>query len=93
FITLAFCFSCYSFKIFAYSQPNLFILNPAFYDSQNFLSDIKLTHCTLQNKVKSLCFKLSVKSTPIEDGPYCPKTINEVGGIPMMAPQIQAYVY
>ncbi|RDH42605.1 YHYH protein [Zooshikella ganghwensis] len=81
FTTIAFYFSSYSFNVFAFNQPNFFILHPGYYDNQNFLADITLVPCTLANKINSLCFKLSVKSTPIEDGPYCPKTIHDIGGI------------
>ncbi|TQV87454.1 YHYH protein [Aliikangiella coralliicola] len=41
----------------------------------------KLVKCTLRNKVESWCMEVGVISTPIEDGPYCPATVNDVGGL------------
>lgn len=57
------------------------ILNPVYFDSKYFLEEILIVECTLENKQQSLCFKLKVKSNAINDGPYCPKTVNDTGGI------------
>ncbi|WP_163832548.1 YHYH protein [Spartinivicinus ruber] len=61
--------------------PHRTVLNPAYYNNEHFLEDISLVQCTLENKQQSLCFQLKVKSNAIEDGPYCPETVNDVGGI------------
>ncbi|MCX4027739.1 YHYH protein [Endozoicomonas sp. SM1973] len=61
--------------------PQSVVLNPAYFNTEHFLKNISLVNCTLENNQEALCFELSVKSNPIKDGPYCPKTINDVGGI------------
>ncbi|OZG71219.1 hypothetical protein BTA51_21455 [Hahella sp. CCB-MM4] len=61
--------------------PILPVLNPMFYDSEHFLEDISVISCELENGKNSLCFKLKVKSNPVPNGPYCPETINDIGGV------------
>ncbi|MDE1462065.1 YHYH protein [Spartinivicinus poritis] len=57
------------------------VLDPVYYNLSNFIKNISLVNCTLNNGRKTQCFELKVKSTPINDGPYCPETLDDIGGI------------
>ncbi|WP_157497033.1 YHYH protein [Hahella ganghwensis] len=61
--------------------PILPVLNPVFYNQEHFLEDISLVECELTNEKNSLCFKLKVKSNPVPNGPFCPETIHDIGGV------------
>ena len=63
------------------SHPGFLILNPDYYNQDHFLEVISTVPCTLENGRESRCFKLKVKSNAVEDGPYCPRSVTEVGGI------------
>ncbi|WLQ14213.1 YHYH protein [Hahella aquimaris] len=56
-------------------------LIPSYFDKEHFLEDISIERCELKNGYQSLCYKLKVKSNPVENGPYCPETINDIGGV------------
>ncbi len=50
-------------------------------NSANLLSSVTLVDATLTDGTTAQCYKLVFKSNPVEDGPYCPETINDIGGI------------
>lgn len=46
--------------------------------------DAEIVSCTLQNGSETTCYQVAVSSLPVTvdtDGPFCPDTVNDVGGI------------
>lgn len=45
------------------------------------LLNASLTACTLADGTQSTCWELVFGANPINEGPYCPDTINDLGGL------------
>ncbi|MEQ6166143.1 YHYH protein [Ekhidna sp. MALMAid0563] len=45
------------------------------------LESIELVTSTLEDGTSAYCFELTFSSNPVESGPFCPETINDVAGI------------
>jgi hypothetical protein len=56
------------------------LISESFFNSTSLISYEKVD-CTLEDGTTSECYQLVFSSNPIEDGPYCPETINDVGGL------------
>lgn len=58
------------------------IFNLDLMNENNLLEGVNLVNATLSDGSTAACYQLVFKSNPIEDdGPYCPETTNDVGGI------------
>ncbi len=62
-------------------RPNELNLMPLHYMTENLLSPITIVSCKLADGTLSQCAKITVNSTPFEDGPYCPEHISDAAGI------------
>ncbi|WP_163831957.1 YHYH protein [Spartinivicinus ruber] len=76
-------------SFYAKSLDNLYGKNKVYTDQpkaiegifSHNLIDISIVECDLENDISRICYKLIFNSNPITDGPYCPLTIDEVGGL------------
>ena len=50
-------------------------------NDNNLLESITLVTATLTDGTTADCYQLVFQSNPVPDGPYCPATINDIGGI------------
>ncbi len=57
------------------------VFNASLMNSNNLLESITLVNKTLTDGTSAVCYKLVYKSNPVANGPYCPTTINDIGGI------------
>ncbi|HDZ06059.1 hypothetical protein LCGC14_0129740 [marine sediment metagenome] len=55
-------------------------IQESFFNTSSLLSYSKVD-CTLEDGTSGDCYKLVFSSNPVEDGPYCPKTIDDIGGL------------
>ena len=57
------------------------VFDPALLTASNVTSAATLVDCTLSDGSSGQCYQVSFGANPLEDGPYCPETISEVGGV------------
>ena len=57
------------------------IFNASLLNANNMLESVTLVNATLSDGTTAECYKLVFKSNPVADGPYCPATINDIGGV------------
>lgn len=57
------------------------IFNASLMNGSNLLESVTLVNATLTDGTTAECYKLVFKSNPVADGPYCPATINDIGGV------------
>jgi hypothetical protein len=57
------------------------IFNASLLNANNMLESVTLVNATLTDGTTAECYKVVFKSNPVEDGPYCPATINDIGGV------------
>lgn len=50
-------------------------------NASNMLESVTLVTATLTDGTSAECYKVVFKSNPVADGPYCPETINDIGGV------------
>jgi len=50
-------------------------------NQSNMVESVELVDCELENGTETKCYKVVFISNPVEDGPYCPETINDLGGV------------
>jgi hypothetical protein len=62
-------------------QSQMPVLKILRYIPDNLLEPITLVACNMADGSVSQCAKIKVKSTPFEDGPYCPEHIDDPAGI------------
>ncbi len=55
--------------------------DPTLLTASNIASAATLVDCTLTDGTQTQCYQVSFGANPVEDGPYCPETISEVGGV------------
>ncbi len=53
---------------------------PSHFKAAGLISASKVD-CTLDNGDKTTCHQLVFKANPVETGPFCPKTVNDIGGL------------
>ncbi len=59
-----------------------YILDPTLFTSSSFTVEAKLIDCTLENGSTTKCYEMTFKANPVpDDGPFCPATINDIGGL------------
>ncbi|MEP0545335.1 MAG: YHYH protein [Rhodothermales bacterium] len=57
------------------------VFDPALLTGSNVIGAATLVDCTLTDGTETRCYEVSFGANPVEDGPYCPQTIDEVGGV------------
>lgn len=57
------------------------VFNINLMNSNNLLESVSLVSAKLSDGSTADCYKLVFKSNPVTHGPYCPKTINDIGGV------------
>lgn len=57
------------------------IFDSSLVNSNNLLESVSLVTATLSDGTSAECYKLVFKSNPVANGPYCPATINDIGGV------------
>ncbi len=57
------------------------VFNADLMTSANLLESVTLVSATLTDGTTADCYQLVFKSNPVADGPYCPETINDIGGV------------
>ncbi|WP_258105131.1 YHYH protein [Marinoscillum sp. MHG1-6] len=57
-------------------------IDPDFFASSSFAVTAKVVDCTLDNGSTTQCYELTFISNPVpDDGPFCPATTSDVGGL------------
>ncbi|MBU2938569.1 YHYH protein [Lacinutrix sp. C3R15] len=56
------------------------IIQESYFNSTSLVSFEKID-CTLEDGSAGDCYQLVFTSNPVDNGPYCPTTINDVGGL------------
>ncbi|GGX57958.1 hypothetical protein GCM10007392_27080 [Saccharospirillum salsuginis] len=51
------------------------------YKEENLVKPIDIVECDLADGSVGECYRVHVQSTPLDDGPYCPESLDETGGI------------
>ena len=55
-------------------------IDASFFNSTSLIS-FSTVNCNLENGSTTTCYELVFHSNPVEDGPYCPQTIDDIGGV------------
>ena len=63
------------------TDPSTHTFNASLMNNNNLLESVTLVNATLTDGTTAECYKLVFKSNPVADGPYCPATINDIGGV------------
>jgi len=72
----------YSFTTIEEDNSSNYLIDPTLFTSSSFIVDAKLVDCTLENGSITKCYELTFISNPVnDDGPFCPSTINDIGGM------------
>jgi len=50
-------------------------------NSNNLISSVTLIEATMSDGSTADCYQVVFKCNPVGDGPYCPETINDIGGV------------
>ncbi len=56
------------------------LIQEAFFNATSLVSYQKVD-CTLEDGSEGECYSVVFSSNPIENGPYCPETLNDIGGL------------
>lgn len=56
------------------------VIQETYFNGTSLMSYEKVD-CTLEDGSQSECYRLVFSSNPIDNGPFCPTTINEIGGL------------
>ena len=62
-------------------NTEMHIFKESLMNDNNLLEGVSLVDATLSDGTTAECYKLVFKSNPVEDGPYCPETIHDIGGV------------
>ena len=57
-----------------------YLIKEALFNSSSLVS-IETITSTLEDGTSAECFQITFSSNPVENGPYCPTTINDVAGM------------
>jgi hypothetical protein len=63
------------------TDPSTHIFNASLLNAGNMLESVTLVNATLTDGTTAECYKVVFKSNPVANGPYCPATINDIGGV------------
>lgn len=58
----------------------VYSIDDSYFNSSSLIS-FSTVSCTLENGSATTCYELVFSSNPVENGPYCPQTINDIGGV------------
>ncbi|WP_299252538.1 YHYH protein [uncultured Lacinutrix sp.] len=61
-------------------EESVELIQESFFNSTSLVSYTKVD-CVLEDGTTGDCYKLVFSSNPVENGPYCPETIDEIGGL------------
>ncbi|WP_397363152.1 YHYH protein [Olleya sp. R77988] len=56
------------------------LIQEAYFNSTSLIS-YEIVDCTLEDGSSGECYQLVFSSNPVDNGPYCPTTINDIGGL------------
>ena len=56
------------------------LIQEAFFNTTSLISYEKV-NCTLEGGSTGECYQLVFSSNPLDNGPFCPETINDIGGL------------
>jgi hypothetical protein len=56
------------------------LIDESFFNTTSLISYTQVP-CTLEDGSSGDCYRLVFNSNPVENGPYCPETINDIGGL------------
>ncbi|WP_159023871.1 YHYH protein [Formosa sp. L2A11] len=62
------------------SEDGDYLITESLFNSNSLLS-FDIVRATLEDGTSSTCFQLTFSSNPVENGPYCPETIQDIGGL------------
>lgn len=62
-------------------QEDNFVFNSQLINTNNLLESITLKEVIMSDGTTAPCYELVFKSNPVANGPYCPLTIDDIGGI------------
>lgn len=62
-------------------QEDNFVFNSQLMNTNNLLESITLKDVSMSDGTTAPCYELVFKSNPVANGPYCPQTIDDIGGI------------
>ena len=63
------------------NQTEDHVFNIELMNSNNLLESVNLKEVSMSNGTTAQVYELVFKSNPVVDGPYCPATIDDIGGI------------
>lgn len=65
------------------STPNVAgaVIDPSFFADSPALRSSELVECELEDGTIADCYELVFSANPIEDGPYCPETVDDIAGV------------
>ena len=63
------------------SAPTGAVLDPSFFADSPALISAELVECELEDGTIADCYALTFSANPVEGGPYCPETVDDVGGL------------
>lgn len=55
-------------------------IEESFFNSSSLIS-FDIVNCTLENGTSTTCYQIVFSSNPVANGPYCPATIDDIGGV------------
>jgi len=70
-----------SMSMFGWAHDDHYDSIVAKYHRETVLEPIETVDCRLSDGSMSECYRIKVQSTPLDDGPYCPETLDDTGGI------------
>ncbi|WCO00651.1 YHYH protein [Psychroserpens ponticola] len=79
-LTLTACSSDSDTKDNNDDDPNEDLIKESYFNAASLISYQKVP-CTLEDGSEGECYQLEFSSNPVDNGPFCPTTINEIGGL------------
>ncbi|WP_299781807.1 YHYH protein [uncultured Formosa sp.] len=62
------------------TEDGTYLISESLFNSMSLLS-IETVTATLEDGTSAECFQITFSSNPVENGPYCPETIEDIGGL------------
>ncbi len=79
-ISLHFLTACEDDDPVVVVDPEDMNIREAFFSSASLVT-FRTVACALENGSSASCYQISFSSNPVADGPYCPSTIDDIGGV------------
>ena len=80
FTLLATSYACGDDEELTIEVPSDSRIQEAYFNGTS-LQSFAMVDCTLENGSSTTCYQLVFSSNPVADGPYCPETIDDIGGV------------